>query len=81
MQLPTTGYGLSFPNFASSGNAHQAMLDGTNQSGFANGPGRAPRKLKDITDGLSKTLIIAETARLAAALARRETSHARSVFG
>lgn len=62
MQLPTTGYGLNFPAWPSSGNSHQAMLDSTTNTSFANGPGRSPRKLKAITDGLSKTLIINETA-------------------
>jgi prepilin-type N-terminal cleavage/methylation domain-containing protein len=62
MQLPTTGYGTSFPAWPNSGNSHQAMLDSTNSTGFANGIGRAPRKLKQITDGLSKTLVINETA-------------------
>ncbi len=62
MQLPTTGYGTTFPSWPNSGNSHQAMLDSTTTSSFANGVGRAPRKLKQITDGLSKTLIINETA-------------------
>ena len=59
---PTTGWGTGFPNFPSSGNAHQAMLDSTNYVGFANVMSRAPRKLRDIKDGLSNTLLINETA-------------------
>jgi prepilin-type N-terminal cleavage/methylation domain-containing protein/prepilin-type processing-associated H-X9-DG protein len=63
MTMPTTGYGLKFPSYANSGNTHQAMSDGTvGVSGFPTTQGRAPRKLKDISDGLSKTLLIAETA-------------------
>ena len=62
MTLPTTGYGTKFPAYPSSGNSHQAMQDSTNNTGFSNGAGRTPRKLKDITDGLSKTLLVGETA-------------------
>ncbi len=39
MQLPTTGYGLNFPTWPNSGNSHQAMLDSTTNTAFANGPG------------------------------------------
>ena len=38
------------------------MMDSTNNTGFANGPSRAPRKLSAIKDGLSNTLLINETA-------------------
>lgn len=62
MTVPTAGWGTSFPVFADNTNWHQAMLDNTTNSAFANVDSRAPRKLKDITDGTSKTLLINETA-------------------
>ncbi len=55
-----------FPGYTSANttsNAHQAMLDSCpGQTGFANVPTRAPRPLGEIKDGLSNTLLIAETA-------------------
>ncbi len=63
MTVPTTGWGEDFPTFTNSANGHQAMLDSTTLTSFANGDrSKAPRKLKDITDGLSKTLLVNETA-------------------
>jgi prepilin-type processing-associated H-X9-DG protein len=59
---PTTGWGTSVAKFSDGSNSHQAMKDCTTSSGFANGPVRSPRKLKDIKDGLSHTLLINETA-------------------
>jgi prepilin-type N-terminal cleavage/methylation domain-containing protein/prepilin-type processing-associated H-X9-DG protein len=67
--VPTNGFGAGFPTFIDNGvnntNLHQAMLDSSWPSATAAVLGclsRAPRKLKDITDGLSKTLLVNETA-------------------
>ena len=58
---PPDSWGLSVAKFSST-NAHQAMLD--SGPAFANMPlsDRAPRKLAQIKDGLSNTLLINETA-------------------
>jgi prepilin-type N-terminal cleavage/methylation domain-containing protein/prepilin-type processing-associated H-X9-DG protein len=61
-QPTTTGWGTQVAQFSNNYNAHNAMLDNTTNSSFANGSGRAPRKTSDIKDGLSNTLLIAETA-------------------
>ena len=65
--LPKTGFGNVSPfiDWANDNthNEHQALLDSTDTSSLANGTvGRAPRRLKDITDGLSNTLLVNETA-------------------
>jgi prepilin-type N-terminal cleavage/methylation domain-containing protein/prepilin-type processing-associated H-X9-DG protein len=63
--VPTNGFGAGFPKFNDTGdstNRHQALLDSTTNTGFANRDSKAPRKLRDITDGLSKTLLANETA-------------------
>jgi prepilin-type N-terminal cleavage/methylation domain-containing protein/prepilin-type processing-associated H-X9-DG protein len=60
--VPTNGFGEQFPHWDSSGNAHQALLDSTANTALGNGDSRAPRRLKDITDGLSHTLLANETA-------------------
>lgn len=59
---PTTGWGTRLTKFDNNNNWHQAMLDSTTNSAFANVMSRAPRKLKDIVDGTSQTLLINETA-------------------
>jgi prepilin-type processing-associated H-X9-DG protein len=61
-QPTTAGWGLQVTAFSDNYNAHNSMLDSTTNSGFANGRGRAPRKLSDIKDGLSNTLLVVETA-------------------
>jgi prepilin-type N-terminal cleavage/methylation domain-containing protein/prepilin-type processing-associated H-X9-DG protein len=65
--VPTNGFGETFPTFRdeegkSHTNEHQALLDSTANVGLGNRDSRAPRKLQDITDGLSKTLLANETA-------------------
>jgi prepilin-type N-terminal cleavage/methylation domain-containing protein/prepilin-type processing-associated H-X9-DG protein len=63
--LPTNGFGAGFPRFNDPGdnsNRHQAMFDSSTNTAFANRDSKAPRKLRDITDGLSKTLLVNETA-------------------
>jgi prepilin-type N-terminal cleavage/methylation domain-containing protein/prepilin-type processing-associated H-X9-DG protein len=60
--VPDNGFGESFPHWENSGNAHQALLDSTTNASLGNRDSRAPRKLKDITDGLSHTLLANETA-------------------
>jgi prepilin-type N-terminal cleavage/methylation domain-containing protein/prepilin-type processing-associated H-X9-DG protein len=60
--VPTTGFGASFPHWENSGNTHQALLDSTASASLGNRDSRAPRKLKDITDGTSHTLLVNETA-------------------
>ena len=63
IRVPDNGFGASFPQWENSGNAHQALLDSTDTSVLANGDaGRAPRKLRQITDGLTHTLLVNETA-------------------
>ncbi|GIW98861.1 MAG: prepilin-type N-terminal cleavage/methylation domain-containing protein [Pirellulaceae bacterium] len=63
IRVPENGQFQDFPQWENSGNAHVALLDSTNISVFANGnEGRAPRKLAQITDGLSNTLLVNETA-------------------
>ncbi|QDU58964.1 DUF1559 domain-containing protein [Aeoliella mucimassa] len=63
IRTPENGFAVNFPQWESSGNAHQALLDSTNTAALANGnEGRAPRKLRQITDGLSHTLLVNETA-------------------
>jgi prepilin-type N-terminal cleavage/methylation domain-containing protein len=62
MTVPTTGWGQKFTKFDNNSNWHQAMLDSTTNTAFANVMNRAPRKLKDIMDGTSQTLLINETA-------------------
>ena len=58
---PTTGWGLNVASFSDSTNMHQALLDSA--SSFTDMPQNcAPRKLSEITDGLSNTLLINETA-------------------
>jgi prepilin-type N-terminal cleavage/methylation domain-containing protein/prepilin-type processing-associated H-X9-DG protein len=59
---PTTGWGVNIAKFSDNSNAHQAMKDCTTSSAFANGASGSPRKLKEIKDGLSRTLLINETA-------------------
>jgi prepilin-type N-terminal cleavage/methylation domain-containing protein/prepilin-type processing-associated H-X9-DG protein len=62
--IATAGWGLKAKNFDST-NAHQAMLDSTPSGSFTGDNSqnsRAPRKLRDITDGLSNTLLINECA-------------------
>jgi prepilin-type N-terminal cleavage/methylation domain-containing protein/prepilin-type processing-associated H-X9-DG protein len=62
--VPTNGFGATFPPFNLNGdnsNQHEALQDSSNASGLANTNSRAPRKLKEITDGLSKTLLVNET--------------------
>ncbi|WP_428305015.1 DUF1559 domain-containing protein [Lacipirellula sp.] len=65
---PTNGWGIQlgggtlFTKNDPTNNWHQAMLDSTTNAAFANVMNRAPRKLKDITDGTSQTLLINETA-------------------
>ena len=64
--VPTNGFGASFTTFPDSTNMHEALQD----SAYSTSPTNAlyycacrnPRKLKDITDGLSKTLLVNETA-------------------
>jgi prepilin-type N-terminal cleavage/methylation domain-containing protein/prepilin-type processing-associated H-X9-DG protein len=63
--VPTNGFGETFPKFDNTGdnsNKHQALLDSTANTSLGNRDSRAPRKLQDITDGLSKTLLVNETA-------------------
>jgi prepilin-type N-terminal cleavage/methylation domain-containing protein/prepilin-type processing-associated H-X9-DG protein len=63
--VPTNGFGATFPPFNGEGdnsNRHQALLDSTSSTALGNRNSRAPRKLQDITDGLSKTLLVNETA-------------------
>lgn len=60
--VPQNGFGAAFPHWESSGNQHQALLDSTTSASLGNRDSRAPRKLKDITDGLSNTLLANETA-------------------
>jgi prepilin-type processing-associated H-X9-DG protein len=62
---PTTGWGTQVPIYTSGSNAEQAMLDSTfsgSFSGMNSNLSRAPRKLADIKDGLSNTLLINECA-------------------
>jgi prepilin-type N-terminal cleavage/methylation domain-containing protein/prepilin-type processing-associated H-X9-DG protein len=60
---PTTGWGTSVAPFTSANtNLHEALLDsGPSFTGMPSS-NRAPRKLSDIKDGLSNTLLINETA-------------------
>jgi prepilin-type N-terminal cleavage/methylation domain-containing protein/prepilin-type processing-associated H-X9-DG protein len=58
---PTTGWGTGVPVFPNSANMHQAMWD-SSPSFTPYTESITPRKLKDITDGLSNTLLINETA-------------------
>ncbi len=60
--VPDNGFGENFPKWDSSGNQHQAMLDSTTFSSLGAVQSPAPRRLKDITDGLSHTLLANETA-------------------
>lgn len=63
--VPTNGFGEKFPKYNASGdstNLHQALMDSATSAGLASPELRAPRKLKEITDGLSKTLLVNETA-------------------
>jgi prepilin-type N-terminal cleavage/methylation domain-containing protein/prepilin-type processing-associated H-X9-DG protein len=60
--VPTTGFGENFPHWENSGNSHQALLDSTTSVSLGNRDSRAPRKLQDITDGTSHTLLVNETA-------------------
>lgn len=65
-KAPTTGWGVNVPSWESSSNQHQAMLDSitgsSGISGMCASGSRAPRKLRDIKDGLTNTLLINETA-------------------
>ncbi|HEX3598638.1 MAG TPA: DUF1559 domain-containing protein [Lacipirellulaceae bacterium] len=63
--VPTNGFGAVFPPFNLNGdnsNQHEALQDSSTSTGLASSGSRAPRKLKEITDGLSKTLLVNETA-------------------
>lgn len=63
IRVPENGQFANFPQWANSGNDHQALIDSTTTAAFANGSeGRGPSKLARITDGLSNTMIISETA-------------------
>lgn len=66
LSLPKTGWGTSLPSWPNSGNEHHALVDSCiTVSGLigANATdSRAPRKLADISDGLSNTLLVNETA-------------------
>lgn len=63
IRVPENGQFAGFPQWENSGNAHQALIDSTTTTVFANGSeGRGPSKLSRITDGLSNTLLINETA-------------------
>ena len=62
---PSNGWGASFPGYtnsnSTSGNGHEALLD-SSPSFTTSVYTRAPRKLSEITDGLSNTLLVNETA-------------------
>ncbi|HEX5470952.1 MAG TPA: DUF1559 domain-containing protein [Lacipirellulaceae bacterium] len=60
--VPTNGFGATFPVFSDGTQMHEALQDSANSTGLAEAGSRAPRKLKQITDGLSKTLLVNETA-------------------
>jgi prepilin-type N-terminal cleavage/methylation domain-containing protein/prepilin-type processing-associated H-X9-DG protein len=63
--VPQNGFGATFPRFDGEGdstNLHQAMLDSTSNASLGNRNSRAPRRLEEITDGLSHTLLVNETA-------------------
>ncbi|MCA9235228.1 MAG: DUF1559 domain-containing protein [Planctomycetales bacterium] len=60
--VPKNGFGAAFTQWDDNSNMHQAMLDSTSSTALANNDSRAARKLKDITDGLSHTLLANETA-------------------
>jgi prepilin-type N-terminal cleavage/methylation domain-containing protein/prepilin-type processing-associated H-X9-DG protein len=66
ISVPTTGWGTSVRTWQNSSNEHQALVDSCiTVSGLigANATdSRVPRKLADIRDGLSTTLLINETA-------------------
>ncbi len=59
---PPDSWGLSVAKFSDSTNKHEAMLDSSSTATLASAQSRAPRRLADIKDGLSNTLLINETA-------------------